>query len=1022
MKIERVFTVPDQNPLDQFEWREFDASIRHTDGRVLFSAKIEAPITWSQTAAEILASKYARRAGVPQPDGSLGGETSGKQIFTRLARFWRHIGEENGYFDGTEDAQAFEDEVIYGLAAQIWAPNSPQWFNSGLAMAYSITGHAQGHFYTDPETGETRVADDAYTHPQTSACFIQSLRDDLVGDGGIFDLVTREARLFKYGSGTGTNFSVLRAAGEPLSGGGTSSGLMSWLKINDRAAGAVKSGGTTRRAAKIVILDADHPDIETFIAWKVKEEKKVAAMIAAGYSSDFNGEAYETVSGQNANNSVHLSHGFMRAMLADADWHLTWRTTGEVKKTLKARGLWEQIAKAAWAVADPGVQYDSMNDWNPAPHVGDIHATNPCSEFVFLDDTACNLASINLGKFLGDNETFDTYRFRQVVRIITLVLEITVTGSGFPTEAVARNSYRLRPLGLGFANLGAMLMRMGLPYDSNRGRAVAAAVTAIMTGEAYTTSAMIAKDLGPYADYNAENHLRVLKNHVLAAHGRSDGYVGLDGGDLPVKPVALDAEVTPAYLRQEAEDAWTTAYAAAQTYGLRNAQVTLLAPTGTIGILMDCDTTGVEPDYALVKNKKLAGGGYLKMVNQSVEPALRSLGYTEDEIAPIMAYVLGTGTIRGTVYEESLDEDAIAAVDAVVPKSFSLAQAFELAGVATPDVSAPLATVADEQVFGYGTLEGAPIRPEHLAVFDCAVPSGTGTRSIAPMGHVRTLAVLQPFLSGGISKTVNMPNETTWEEVANAYLQAYQLGVKAVAIYRDSSKLSQPLTSGSPAKSKSAATAPVVPAPATDGFGLARGQKRKLPSIRSGQTYELTVGGQKMFLRTGEYEDGTLGEFFVDLAKEGATLRSLMNQWAILASKAIQYGLPLDDLVDSFLFVKFEPGGIVQGHPNIKMAQSLIDAIGRVLAFDYLGREDIAQVPGTPRGPATPRISATSVDQMPVGQTGAASRSGSAAEVAASHTSDSAGDQVICNNCGHLMRRNGACHVCPSCGATDGCS
>lgn len=1016
MQITRRFTTEGTSPFDQFEWRDFASRIADTNGKVLFESRIEAPAGWSQTAVDILASKYTRKAGVPQPEGNVGGETSAKQIFHRLAHWWRTIGEMHGYFDSAEDAQAFEDEAIFLLAAQVMAPNSPQWFNTGLQLAYGLSGPAQGHYYTDPQTGETLAAEDAYTHPQTSACFIQSVRDDLVGEDGIMDLVIREARLFKYGSGTGTNFSSLRATGEPLSGGGTSSGLMSWLKIYDRAAGAVKSGGTTRRAAKMVILDADHPDIEQFVDWKVEEEKKVAALIAAGYSSDFNGEAYETVSGQNANNSVRLSHAFMQAMAEDQDWHLTWRTTGEVKRTLKAQALWERIAKAAHAVADPGVQFDTMDDWSPVPHVGRINGTNPCSEFVMVDDTACNLASINLVKFLQDDGRFDVEAFSYVVRLVTLVLEITITGSGFPTEKIARNSYRMRPLGLGYANLGALLMRLGLPYDSDDGRTVAAAITAIMGGQAYAMSALIAKDLGYYADYDPANHLRVLRNHQLAAMGKTKGYFGRAKGEtLAVHPVPLNHEMVPRYLGEAAAASWDLAYRLAKEHGLRNAQVTLLAPTGTIGLLMDCDTTGVEPDFALVKFKKLAGGGYFKIVNQSVEPALQNLGYAPDEIAAILEYVLGSGSVHGDVPD--LGETG-ALVDAAVRKSFSLAQAFATAGVTMPEISADKVARIERKVFGSGTIEGAPyLKEEHLAVFDCANRTGSGQRFIAPIGHVQMLGALQPYLSGGISKTVNMPSESTWEEVADVYLEAYSLGVKAVAIYRDGSKMSQPLSGGS----AGAEAAAEEPKQRTDGFGLARGEKRKLPPRRMGITYELSVGGQKLFLRTGEYEDGNLGEIFIDLAKEGATLRSLVNSWAIMASKALQHGLPLDDLVNTFVFTRFEPGGPVSGHPNVKMATSLLDAVVRVIGFEYLGRDDFVQVPGNPTGPATTSAQANGdlasshltneTETLPPSQ----------AHVRTLATVEY-GDAPLCPQCGHMMIRNGACHVCTSCGTSSGCS
>lgn len=1009
MQIRRLYTQPGEDTLARFSWETRHAQIVDAEGHVLFAADVEVPAHWSQSATDILASKYLRRTGVPQPDGSLGKETSAKQAFRRLVGWWRHIGEVGGYFSSPEDAQAFEDELLYMLGMQMFSPNSPQWFNAGLAHAYKIHGPAQGHWYTDPSTGETLPAADAYTYPQTSACFIQSVQDDLVNPGGIMDLWVRESRIFKYGSGTGTNFSSLRGVGERLSGGGTTSGLMSWLKIGDRAAGAVKSGGTTRRAAKMVILEIDHPDIEAFINWKVEEERKVRVLVAQGYSARLDGEAYETVSGQNSNNSVRVSHAFMRALAEDGTFNLTYRTTGEAKATLRACDLWEKAAHAAWEVGDPGLQFDTLEDWNTTPHVGPIRGTNPCSEYAAPDDTACNLASLNLVKFIGEDGAFAVEEFSHAVRLATVVLEITLAGSGFPSEAIARNSYRLRALGLGYTNLGGYLMRMGLPYDSPRGRAQAAAITALMTARAYAASAEMARDLEPYAAYDATRHLAVLANHARAARGEQGGYVRWDGTPLVVPPQPLDHSLISDQLSDAVVFAWEEALASAEARGLRNSQVTLLAPTGTIAFLMDCDTTGVEPDYALVKYKKLVGGGSMKIVNQSVEPALRRLGYSEEDINETIAHVLGIGDVAAA-FPELEAADAVK-VQQHIEQAANLKEAFRAAGVQAPTMEAGAWRWREYEIMGAGTLEGAPrIKDEDLAVFDCA-SAGSGSRYIAPMGHVAMLGAVQPFLSGGISKTVNLPHEATPEDFVQVFEQAYRSGVKAVAVYRDASKVAQPLSSGSKDADAAQAEAAKPSGAHTDGHGLARGEKRKLPSRRLGATYELTVGGQKLFVRTGEYEDGEIGEVFIDIHKEGSAVRSLMNQIAILASRALQHGMSVEDLVETFVFTKFEPGGVVTGHPNVKMATSILDAVGRILGYDYIGREDLVQVPSAPAGPAT---GMRSVD-------GAAAEAAAAVVVADPTGGRTTGDGGACPNCGHTMIRTGTCTTCPVCGTNTGC-
>src|SRR6478752_1347724 len=1032
--VKRHFTTPGADPFASIEWTKRTSRITNPDGSVVFEmADAEIPVSWSQVATDIMVSKYFRKAGVPQtgadgqplrnPDGSpqFGPERSAKQVIHRLAGCWRWWGEQNGYFATPNDAQAFYDELVYMLVHQMAAPNSPQWFNTGLAFAYDMTGPAQGHFYVDPADGEVKKSTDAYSRAQAHACFIQSVDDDLVGEGGIMDLWVREARLFKYGSGTGTNFSNLRSEGEPLSGGGTSSGLMSFLRVGDRAAGAIKSGGTTRRAAKMVTLDLDHPDIVTFINWKADEEKKVAALIAAGYPADFNGEAYATVSGQNSNNSVRVPNAFIDAVKEDSNWDLIRRTDGKTAKTVKARDLWKQIAEAAWQCADPGVQYDTtINEWHTAPEAGRINASNPCSEYMFLDNTACNLASLNMIKFVNiDNGEIDIEAYRHAVRLWTVVLEISVLMAQFPSKEIARLSYDFRTLGLGYANLGTVLMLRGLPYDSDEARAFAGAVTAIMTGESYATSAEMAKHLGAFPGYKAnERHmLRVIRNHRRAAYNAAkEEYEGLS-----VVPMGIDPTKTDEPLVKAARESWDRALAGGELYGYRNAQTTLLAPTGTIGLLMDCDTAGVEPDFALVKFKKLSGGGYFKIANQSIEPALKNLGYSKKDRTAILTYVLGTMSLDGApgINRESLTakgftNDDLDRVEKALPGVFELGFAFNAwtlgedalkrAGISMAEASKPgfellrklgysrdQIDAANEYICGTQTIEGAPqLKDEHLPVFDTANKCGKkGTRFIHHMGHILMMAAAQSFLSGAISKTINMPNEATVDDVIDAYMQSWEHGIKAMALYRDGSKMSQPLSSKSGNSSdddegeveervsaavaealalaqaewekeremaiadavaqakaewerEQTAKAPAVAATPIAASGLAR---RRLPGKRRGFTQEARVAGQKVYLRTGEYEDGTLGEIFVDMHKEGAAYRSMLNCFAIAVSKGLQYGVPLDEFVETFTFTRFEPQGMVTGHQNVKMATSIIDYVFRVLALEYLGRTDLVQNP-----------------------------------------------------------------------------
>jgi ribonucleoside-diphosphate reductase alpha chain len=1137
LKVERRFTAEGEDGYSGVEWSTRTSRITNPDGTVVFEmADAEVPADWSQVASDIMVSKYFRKAGVPQYSASgtpmldemekpvLGPERSARHVIGRLTGGWRHWGESNGYFATASDAKAFEDELAYMLVHQMAAPNSPQWFNTGLAWAYGITGPAQGHYFVDPADGQVKASDDAYTRPQPHACFIQSANDSLVEPGGLMDLWVREARIFKYGSGTGTNFSAVRGEGEPLSGGGTSSGLMSFLRVGDRAAGAIKSGGTTRRAAKMVIVDVEHPDVEKFINWKVDEEKKVAALIAAGYSSDFNGEAYATVSGQNSNNSVRVSEAFLEAVDRDEDWQLRWRTDpSHVSKTVRARDLWRQIAEAAWQCADPGLQFDTtINDWHTCPEAGRINASNPCSEYMFLDNTACNLASLNLLKFL-DAETgqFDIDAFRHAVRLWTIVLEISVLMAQFPSEEIARLSYDYRTLGLGYANLGTVLMLLGMPYDSDQARAYAGALTALMTGESYAASAELASHLGPFPGFaaNREHMLRVIRNHRRAAYD----VAASEYEQLSVLPMPISADHVPASLQNAARESWDRALAKGERYGYRNAQTTLLAPTGTIGLLMDCDTTGVEPDFALVKFKKLAGGGYFKIANQSIEPALRNLGYSAEERRAILTHVLGTMTLDGSPHinrdslrDRGFADDDIDKIEAALPGVFELGFAFNIwalgedalqrAGISVADASRPGFDLlralgfsqrevdeANAVICGSMTVEGAPfLREEHLPVFDCANKCGkTGTRFIHHMGHIKMMSAAQSFLSGAISKTINMPNEATVEDVLDAYEQSWRHGIKAMALYRDGSKLSQPLS----AKSDSTVSAEAASAKeseielrieqatveaVTEALALARAEweqersaaeakklaiaaapaqpvRRRLPARRSGFTQEARVAGNKVFLRTGEYEDGTIGEIFIDMHKEGAAFRSMINCFAIAISKGLQYGVPLEEFVETFTFTRFEPQGMVSGHPNIKMATSIIDYVFRVLGLEYLGRTDLTQVPPeldeAPAEDPSPSVAHTSesepVSAMVEGGRPAAAiarpshaqarngngSNGHASDAAAvvfestavvsvmsAHLSEMMGDAPFCDVCGHITVRNGACYKCLNCGNSLGCS
>lgn len=1490
LKIDRKFTVKGKSPLESVKFTKRNSIIKNPDGTVVFEMRdIEVPESWSQVAVDIIAQKYFRKAGVPQEDGSLGAETSSKQVFHRLAGCWTDWGKKHGYFASEDDAQAFYDELTFMLANQMCAPNSPQWFNTGLNFAYGITGPSQGHYYVDPKTGEAKRSEDAYSRAQVHACFIQAVEDDLVNEGGIFDLVTREARIFKYGSGTGSNFSKIRGAGEKLSGGGVSSGLMSFLKINDRAAGAVKSGGTTRRAAKMVVLDVDHPDIEEFVEWKTKEEQKVAALVTGSqilkekletileealvggvnpnenkklkklirdaeankvpmnyivrtlelakqgvseidfpvFDTHYEGEAYVTVSGQNSNNSVRVSNEFLEAVEKDGDWHLLNRKDGKVAKVVKARELWEKICGSAWASADPGLQYDTtINEWHTCPADGRINASNPCvtgdtlvltkdngwkridelvnleteiitnldemscgvtagsfvtgtkpvfkleteagyelkltadhkvftknrgfvkaeeltqndsicipsknyaeinepqdkefykilgiylgdgcgsngkiqitmskdesevleevadycstafekithknygtqvletattskvnivsqdavsrisefvdltqkshnktiskrifglslgeqkyilqglftadgtvgnygeksqyvaldstslellkgvqilllgfgikskiysgrragktnemlpdgkgglknyevremhslrisrssrvvfekfigfaensyknelltkmnssvstysdkpydkvksvtyigeetvydltepithsfiangisvhncSEYMFLDDTACNLASLNLVKFLDEKSgEFKVNEFRHAARIWTVVLEISVLMAHFPSKKIAELSYVFRTLGLGYANIGSLLMRLGIAYDSPDGRAIIGGITAILTGQSYSTSAEMADILGTFEGYerNKENMLRVIRNHRRAAYdAKKEEYEGLT-----ITPMGINQELCPENILKSAQNSWDEALELGEKFGFRNAQTTVIAPTGTIGLVMDCDTTGIEPDFAIVKFKKLSGGGYFKIVNQSVPSALQKLGYSKNEINEIENYCKGTGTLKGChsishdkLKEKGFTNEKIEAIEKQLPNVFEISFAFNKHSLGE-DFCKNKLKFTDEQlsdwsfnmlqelgfsekeiaeandyVCGTMTIEGAPfLKPEHYPIFDCANKCGNkGQRFIHFMGHVKALAAAQPFITGAISKTINMPHNATIEEVSSAYVESWKLMLKANALYRDGSKLSQPLNStsgeiidavlamGDEEDFDETVDAKRIHQEVEEKI-VYKPIRRKLPTKRKGFVQEATVGGHKVYLRTGEYNNGKLGEIFIDMYKEGASYRSILNCFAVAISKALQYGVPLEELVDSFTFTRFEPSGMVGGHDKIKNATSILDFVFRTLGHEYLGREDFLHVKPIDEMPKDSEEK-EKVQEFSEHLPTMKSENSTVTKIKVAKSRGYTGEQ--CVNCSSMkVRQNGACTVCDDCGETSGCS
>ena len=1210
MRFERRFTKDGQAAYANIEFRHATSEIRNPDGTIVFRAEnIEVPAQFSQVATDILAQKYFRKAGVPAAlkpveenavpswlwrseadtkalaklpeDQRYSGETSAKQVFDRLAGTWTYWGWKGGYFTDESDAKTYFDEMRYMLATQMAAPNSPQWFNTGMYWAYGIDGPSQGHFYVDYKSGKLTRSTGAYEHPQPHACFIQSVSDDLVNEGGIMDLWVREARLFKYGSGTGSNFSRLRGEGESLSGGGKSSGLMSFLRIGDRAAGAIKSGGTTRRAAKMVTVDIDHPDIEAYVDWKVVEEQKVAALVAGSklaqkhmgavmaacqlakaygdedrfdpkinkdlkkailaarksmipenyvqrviqfaqqgytdiefktYDTDWDSEAYLTVAGQNSNNSVRVSNDYLQAVLDDGDWELIKRRDGSVASRIKARDLWEKIAYAAWACADPGLQYDStINEWHTCPEGGRINASNPCSEYMFLDDTACNLASLNLMQFRDADAEFDITAFEHAVRLWTVTLEISVLMAQFPSKEIAQLSYEYRTLGLGFANIGGLLMAAGHSYDSDEGRAICGAISAVMTGIAYATSAEMASEVGAFPNYkkNAKHMLRVMKNHQLAAEGKASGYEGLS-----ILPVPLDTASCPdKALVSAAANAWDKAVSLGKKHGYRNAQATVIAPTGTIGLVMDCDTTGIEPDFAIVKFKKLAGGGYFKIINRVVPEALERLGYSQSQIDDVIGYAVGAGSLKtcqsvsiNALKDKGFGDAEIDKIEAALGSAFDIKFAFnqftlgadfckdklgitdaqlndfefnmlEHLGFSKDEIEA-----ANIHVCGAMTLEGAPHLDEaHLPIFDCANVCGRiGKRFLSVDSHITMMAAAQPFISGAISKTINMPNSASVQECGDAYMKSWQLGLKANALYRDGSKLSQPLSSGlideiddeeDEAEAPMAATSsPQVIEKVVERI-ISKAERERLPHRRKGYTQKATVGGHKVYLRTGEYEDGRIGEVFIDMHKEGAAFRSLMNNFAIAVSIGLQYGVPLEEFVEAYTFTRFEPQGIVTGNDAIKMSTSILDYTFRELAISYLDRSDLGHVnvddlevtttgsgetqsdlvnKVTSRGyirkqglvvysndgsAAVAKSYDTDAETMLAREENAAiTAADSAAEVVVGAVADQTAERVkqarmqgyegeACPECQNFtLVRNGTCLKCNTCGGTTGCS
>lgn len=1196
LKVKRMFTKKGGDRYDGIEFERRTSKITNPDGSVVFELRdIEIPASWSQIATDIMAQKYFRKKGVPQlnkkgevrkdKNGNpiLGGETSAKQAINRLAGSWRWWGEEYGYFDSKEDANAFEDEIAYMLMQQMAAPNSPQWFNTGLKWAYGITGSAQGHWYVDPDSEELKQSEDAYTRAQPHACFILSIKDDLVNEGGIFDMVKTEARIFKYGSGSGINFSPIRGNGESLSGGGQSSGLMSFLKIFDAGAGAIKSGGTTRRAAKMVCLNMDHPEIEQFVEWKAIEEQKVAALVAGShvnyehlnkimtsaeqngidpkknpelkklimaanknyvplnyikralmliengmkvseftiqkYDTDFRSEAYFTVGGQNSNNSVRVTAEFFDALEKDADWNLINRLDGEVSKTVSSTKLWEKVLNSAWQSADPGIQYDTtINEWHTCPVDGRINASNPCSEYMFLDDTACNLASLNLTKFYNDEtQVFDVDAFKQATRLFTIVLELSVLSAHLPSKEVAERTYLYRTLGLGYANIGSLLMRQGVAYESEQGYAMTGAITAILGGETYATSAEMAKVIGTFNRYDAnkKHMLRVMRNHRRAAYNADKS----EYEELTITPMGINHDLIDENLSVAAKESWDYALNLGEQFGYRNAQTTVIAPTGTIGLVMDCDTTGIEPDFAIVKFKKLVGGGYFKIVNQSVGPALKRIGYSDSQISEIEQYIIGHATLVNAPYvnHQTLARKGFTQTELVILEN-RMENLYSLSMLFTPatfseDFNRNVLKLNDEQIKDYSfnilkhlgfsqdeidaaeefvtgsmTIEGAPyLREEHYAIFDCANKCGKkGKRYIGTMGHLKQMAAAQPFLSGAISKTVNLPEEATLADISEAYVEGWKLMLKANALYRDGSKLSQPLNTSNSDSAyaelfnvndeeivEEAVNSQVVQQVIYKEVSAPK--RRKLPDERHSITHKFTVGGHEGYITVGLFEDGNPGEVFITMSTAGSFLSGIMDAFAVSLSLSLQYGVPLEALVRKLTNVRFEPSGMT-GNKEIPVAKSIVDYLGRWMALKFLdvdtaklyhneelvdksysqGNNFRIRIPYV-NGKGHTEVKATHIEINADGSltyTEAASLeetvTGSELEKSiepiqmkleqsvSSHKQAEEGETMddkirraktmgftgdICTTCGSMnVKKNGSCNVCTDCGTTTGCS
>jgi len=1201
MVIERRFTTVGDDPFDAFDWTELDVEIRNPDGSMADAIKgVELPSGFAGVPGTVCAQKYLRKAGVPkylrkvaeegvpvwlqrsepdherlqtlEVDERMGGETDGRDLFRRLAGTWTYWGWKYGYFANEADARAYFDEMCYLIASQRSAPNSPQWFNTGLHWAYGIEGPAQGHSFIDPKTGELEYSTNAYEHPQPHACFIQSVSDSLVGGSeSIMGLWNREALLFKYGSGTGSNFSRIRGDGEPLSGGGTSSGLLSFLKIGDRAAGAIKSGGTTRRAAKMVTLDMNHPDIEEYIDWKASEEEKVSALVIGSailqkhanaimdaiwtfdeeegrfsqktnlglrkamvqaikdhvpqihiqrildlaeqgwkglefeaMDTDWQGEAYLTISGQNSNNSIRVPNMFMDAVKSGRDWSLYWRTELEKSeaegrdptpcKSLDARALWDKVAQTAWACADPGVQFDTtINEWHTCPEAGRINGSNPCSEYMFLDDTACNLASINLLHYYDlDTHEFEIEDFRHSVRLWTTTLEISVLMAQFPSESIAKRSYEYRTLGLGYCNIGSLLTHMGIPYDDERAFAICGAITAIMCGESYATSAEMASILGPFSDYerNADAMLRVMRNHRRAAYDApAEEYE-----EITVLPMGINSKKCPKNLLDAARSCWDRVVREGEEHGFRNAQTTVVAPTGTIGLVMGADTTGIEPQFSMVQFKTLAGGGSLRIINQGLPSALSRLGYSESEAKGIEEYVVGTSKINPTIPKDRLSDaginsELVKKVESKLPKVFHLRNAFapDILGkdycvnnlnmseedfyvdekgepqckdewfdtLASIGFSHEEIEAANKIIIGNGTIEGAPgLKEKHLPIFDCATP-GSGTRSISPDGHVKMMAAAQPFISGAISKTINMPSDSTIDDVREAYNLSYETMNKACAVYREGSKLSQPLMGqlvDSTHLDEDASeeervvakmveeTVKVLPIPEPEAQPVAESfvqavlERKPLPDNKKGLNMKARIGGQSVRLLTGEYSDGRLGEIFLITSKEGQAWRAMLSQLAIAVSIGLQFGVPLKDFVNVFARQKFEPAGMMTGGSNrIKMTSSISDWVFRELAIEYLDQDEWANVSEEDLNPysiskpeATDKGVMRSMGekadvQLTLPAAVAPLEDAVTRDLKAARKQGFTGD--ICEVCGGIqMVRNGTCLKCNECGSTTGCS